>query len=143
MKKIQTIFLTILCMSLFSFVGCFLNAETSDEVSNNDEISKSSESSNIDNSSDTGDSSNVIYYTVIFNSDGGTTTENVKVECGSRICKPNNPTKTSTLTVEYEFLGWFYNDVEWDFDNELVFSDLELVAKWKEVNYTSDLPIRR
>ena len=35
------------------------------------------------------------------------------------------------------FLGWYYGDTEWDFENNAVTEDITLVAKWKLVgNYT-------
>lgn len=152
MKKILIL---ILCTSLFFFTSCFVTGKTSDVESNVNKTSNSGTSSNVcsssnidvssnvDDSPNVNDSSDILYYTVIFNSKGGSKIENVRVKCGSKLCKPDNPTRTSTSTVEYEFLGWFYNGVEWDFDSEPVLSDMELVAKWKEVNYTGDLPIRR
>lgn len=41
---------------------------------------------------------------------------------------PDNPTKE-----DYEFLGWYLNDELFDFEKEVITTDLELVAKFKQV----------
>src|SRR5690554_1122632 len=34
----------------------------------------------------------------------------------------------------YEFLGWFFEDVQWIFDEMPVLSDMELTAHWRLIN---------
>lgn len=52
---------------------------------------------------------------------------------------PVNPTKE-----DYEFIGWYLNDEVFDFENEVITSDLELVAFFKQVKkiipYAVQLP---
>ena len=55
------------------------------------------------------------------------------MEEGSKIAKPEtDPTKESTAEYDYTFDGWYNGDVKWDFENDAVTSDLELVAKYTE-----------
>lgn len=52
---------------------------------------------------------------------------------GSLINKPStNPQKESTKKVYYEFDGWFNGDHRWDFENDTVTSDVNLVSKYIE-----------
>lgn len=69
-------------------------------------------------------------YSVVFNSDGGTTIENQTVKNGEKVIKPIDPIKTDSKG-EYEFIGWFYGETEWDFEKDVVKKDLVLVAKWQ------------
>ena len=72
------------------------------------------------------------YYSVTFNSNGGTQVYSQEVEGGQKVSRPTNPTKISTETESYTFAGW-YTDAdcthEYDFDN-LVTSSFTLYAKW-------------
>ena len=69
-------------------------------------------------------------YTVVFNSDGGTSVESQTVKTGKKVEKPANPTKEDS-SGEYEFIGWFYDGKEWDFETDVVKRNLVLVAKWQ------------
>ena len=69
----------------------------------------------------------VVKYTVKFNSDGGSTVNEQKVEYGKKVTTPNNPTKSG-----YKFLGWYLNDKKYDF-NEKITKDISLTAKWEKV----------
>ena len=73
----------------------------------------------------TGDQT-VTEYTVFFDSDGGSKTENVKVKSGTKVNKPKDPTRTG-----YTFVEWQLNGKAYDFD-DAVNADIELVAKWKK-----------
>jgi len=46
---------------------------------------------------------------------------------GETINEPQTPTKTNN-----EFVCWKYNDVEWNFDSDVVKSDIVLKAEWKK-----------
>ena len=74
------------------------------------------------------------YCTVSFDTDGGSSIENQRVEKGGRIKKPTNPTKDG-----YEFLGWYFSDEEWSFVGCFVTNDMTLIAKWQQVNYSVGL----
>ena len=66
-------------------------------------------------------------FTVVFNSDGGTTIENQVVKKGEKVTKPTNPTRES-----YTFVRWDVESTEYDF-NSSVESDLTLKAIWNKV----------
>lgn len=120
-----------------------------------DSVDSSSSGTSVDSSSSTGDSSSSggnasdstsssggastqssssateAYCTVSFDTDGAGEIASVKVEKGELLEEPEPPQKT-TKECEYEFLGWFVGDEEWDFDNDVVTEDVTLVAHWKE-----------
>ena len=70
------------------------------------------------------------YYTVTFDSDGGSTVSSQRVESGKTVTKPSNPTKT-----DYDFEGWFTGDTLYDFDTP-VEANITLKAKWEIAIYT-------
>ena len=82
-----------------------------------------------------------IFYTVTFESNGGTTVASIQAVHGATISKPADPTKTGNT-----FEGW-YKDAgltnSWDFTTDMVISDTTLYAKWKldvgisEINTTT------
>ena len=56
---------------------------------------------------------------------------------GERISKPEDPNPKITAKGEYEFLGWYYHDKEWNFETDVVQQNMTLIAKWKlVVEYT-------
>ena len=85
-----------------------------------------------------GEESVPAYYTVTFDSNGGTEVESQIVLPGGKVVEPEDPTKPSL-----SFMGWYLADqgewdstqgtctggVEWDF-NDPVTSDLVLKANW-------------
>ena len=62
--------------------------------------------------------------------------ENIEVNKGEKITKPNDPTKE-----EAEFLGWYYDDQQWIFIGYTATEDMTLVAKWKINQYTLTLKL--
>ena len=68
----------------------------------------------------------VNYYTITFDTAGGSSIDSIVVKENDMITKPDNPTKEG-----YTFLGWYIDDEEFNFE-DLVKSDLTLVAKWEE-----------
>ena len=105
-----------------------LSSETvvSSELFSNDESEFGSE----ENSDIGSDSSAETHCTVQFDSDGGTEVATVYLEKGEKLTMPETPQKASTY-CEFEFLGWYYNGEEWNFDNPVT-EDMTLVAHWKE-----------
>lgn len=63
-------------------------------------------------------------YTVSFNSDGGTYIVPQRIVYGDTVEFPNKPEKE-----HYEFIGWYYNDVLYDFATP-VSQNMTLIAKW-------------
>lgn len=76
-----------------------------------------------------------VYYTVVFNTDGGTTYANQVVEEGSTATRPEvYPTKEG-----YTFIGWQVNGVDYNF-NDPVTADLTIYAVWEE-NKVEEPPV--
>ncbi len=71
-----------------------------------------------------GETSDALYYTVTFNSAGGSATEAVKILEGGKISAPTEPIREG-----YIFDGWQNDGKEWNFDTA-VKSDITLTAKW-------------
>ena len=138
MKK--KLFLTaLLALMMLSAVACGKREEDSSVqppvTSDNSELSEAPETSEKPESSEDGEKEE-IYYTVIFDSDGGSEVASITILAGEKVSKPTDPQKSSSLS-EYEFLYWEYNGEEWDFEKNVVTGDLTLVAKWKKVtSYT-------
>ncbi|MBR2337147.1 MAG: InlB B-repeat-containing protein [Clostridia bacterium] len=72
------------------------------------------------------------YYTVTFDSNGGSQVADATVRAGDKVAKPTDP-KKSDKDGEYEFVRWLYNGVEWNFDMDTVSGDITLVAEWRKV----------
>ena len=56
----------------------------------------------------------------------------MEVSEGLRIQRPADPVREATDEFTYEFLGWYVNDVEWDFENNVITEDTQIVSKWLE-----------
>ena len=69
-------------------------------------------------------------HTVSFNSDGGSTVDNITVNHGEKVTAPKAPTKDG-----YAFAGWYVGDIAYDF-NTAVTADVALTAKWNAIEYT-------
>lgn len=65
-------------------------------------------------------------YTVIFDSNGGSEVESVKVKAGEKVKEPESPTKD-----DFEFDGWFLSNKKYDFSKPVT-KDITLKAKWTE-----------
>lgn len=67
-----------------------------------------------------------VYYTVTFNSNGGSAVASQKVAQGTKISLPALPTREN-----YVFDKWTASGgKDWDFDNDTVTSDITLTAQW-------------
>ena len=80
------------------------------------------------------ESGNPIIFTVSFNSNGGTAVAPITTEYGT-IAAPTPPTKDGST-----FEGWFLDAglvYEWDFDSDIVQSNITLHAKWIVVSSIS------
>ena len=67
-------------------------------------------------------------YVITFNSRGGTAVDEITVEHGALATAPEPPTRRG-----YTFEGWYISenlDVAWNFDTDVVTSDLTLYARW-------------
>ncbi len=68
-------------------------------------------------------------YTVTFNSNGGSGVSSQTVVEGSKVSKPNAPTKSG-----YNFKGWLLNGKTYDFNSSIT-GNITLVANWVQKNY--------
>lgn len=86
----------------------------------------------------TGDVTPTQECTVTFDTDGGNPVpESVTVKMGEKLTEPTAPQKSSS-SCEYDFLGWYVGDKEWNFSVDVVTEDITLMAKWKVTEgYTS------
>ena len=77
------------------------------------------------------------FYTVAFNSMGGTEVSSQRIESGNKATKPAAPTKQATETETYTFDNWYtstdggttLSDTAFDFDTAIE-GDITLYAKW-------------
>lgn len=69
-------------------------------------------------------------YTVSFDSAGGTAVQSVTVKEGSTLKAPETPVK-ATLSVRYEFTGWYYEGRQWSFETDVVSENITLTAEWE------------
>jgi hypothetical protein len=131
--------IAMLALTLSTSFGCFFkeSVESSENPVQSEESFGDRESSegesfveeeSADSSLEEGIEEEKAYYTVQFDSDGGSSVASATVKKGEKVEKPDDPQKSSRQG-EYEFLGWYYGDVEWDFET-VVTEDITLVAKW-------------
>ena len=67
-----------------------------------------------------------VYYTVTFNSDGGSSVESQRIEKGKTVLKPTNPIKEG-----YTFSNWYNGNSAFDFSTPIN-SDITLKASWSK-----------
>lgn len=65
------------------------------------------------------------YYTVKFDTDGGTIVPDQLVKPGGKVVQPPVPARTGSI-----FDGWLKNGVKYQFNNAYVYNDMTLYAKW-------------
>lgn len=73
----------------------------------------------------------IIYYTVNFNTQGGSNVESQTIREGDTINYPNTPTRSG-----YIFKGWYYNNKEYDISTPVT-SDMTIVAQWEKIKTSS------
>jgi len=83
-----------------------------------------------DNGNDNNNEDNHTYYTVTFDSNGGSSVESQRVMEGNTVRRPEAPTRET-----YSFIGWYKeatdNAEQWNFSSDRVNSDITLYAKWQ------------
>ena len=73
-------------------------------------------------------------FTIMFDTNGGSTVEGTNANYNTKITSPNNPTKDG-----YTFEGWYKDSnlsTPWSFENDPIKEDTTLYAKWSKQNYT-------
>ena len=81
-----------------------------------------------------------VYYTVTFDSKGGSPVESQHIASGQKASKPANPTKENVETTTYSFGNWYTSNdagvsltnTPFDFENTPITADITLYAKWLE-----------
>ena len=66
-------------------------------------------------------------YTVTFDGENP-----ISVAYGFKITKPADPEKETDAAAKYTFIGWYFGDKQWDFENDVVTGDMDLQARWQE-----------
>lgn len=74
---------------------------------------------------------NSTYYTVTFDSNGGTEIAPIRVIHGGLATRPTDPIKNG-----YTINSWKLNDKTWDFNNDVIKQDITLTAKWDIQTYS-------
>ena len=72
----------------------------------------------------------VITFEVTFEPNGGSIVPSLTVDEGEKVTKPEDPTK-----ADHDFKGWYKDEdltIPWNFDEDVVNSNLTLYAKWEE-----------
>ena len=57
----------------------------------------------------------------------------VKVAEGGKVEKPADPTQESTAEYDYTFVAWYNGETEWNFDTDVVTTDITLTAKFNAI----------
>ena len=73
-------------------------------------------------------------YIVKFDTSGGTSIQNQVISKGSKVIKPDDPTKEGCA-----FLGWFLEEKEYNFDTEVT-ENIELVARFEKIEVQETNP---
>lgn len=66
-------------------------------------------------------------FKVVFNSNGGNFVPDQHVQKNSKLVQPKSPVKGGNKNI---FAGWYYGEKQWDFINDIVTSNITLIAKW-------------
>ena len=103
------------------------NSSDDKEEQNGSTTQSSMPSNDKPDNEDNSNEPEAVYYTVKFETEGGTQIPNIRVKKGDLI--PNN---IHTTYEGHTFLGWVNLDtfMEWDLQNDRVYSDITLCAFW-------------
>lgn len=116
-RTIALIIAIISVIFVVSLGGCFWGDDETESVTTESATSEESIESEI-------------FFTVIFDSAGGTKVDSATVKSGEKIPEPPEP-KKSNQKQQYVFKGWYIGDSKWDFKNGIVTGDITLTAKWE------------
>ncbi len=110
-KKLLCVILASLACVLFALTGCGGNGGNT-PAGGDDGVDKGT------------------YYTVTFDSRGGSAVESQSIREGNTARSPSAPTRE-----DYSFIGWFVDTTdtakEWKFSTDRVTADITLYAKWQ------------
>ena len=145
-KIIKVIFSVMVCLSVFTLVGCLVDFEQ--EYSAGEVIDASVDDSIADSTEEsTDDSTEEVTYTVIFDSGGGTEISPQEIKDGECAVEPSAPTKAIYVAdggavTEYEFVGWYDGETQYDFTSAVT-EDVELTARYNEIKLFPEVSGRR
>ena len=105
---------------IFAFAFCFMMSGCSNNTNT------TNTHSSLDNNKE--------YVTITFDSQGGTSIENQRVEKGNAIEKPEEPTKDGFI-----FEGWYIDDEKWNFYVNVAIQNMTLTAKWSAIFKTEQV----
>lgn len=127
------------------FLSCSQPSSSGNRSNNNNDSGTTSTSgNNLEGTTanpNEGNENQTIYYTVTFDSMGGTPIESQRVIKGEKASKPNpDPTREKEEDVTYSFGNWYssedngttLSESAFDFDNTSITADITLYAKWLE-----------
>ena len=111
------------------------NNTSNNNASNNNSNTNNNNSNNSNNSNNNNNNNKPVAkkYTVVFNSNGGSSVASQTITEGNKATRPGNPTRSG-----YNFVRWTLNGSEYNF-NTPVTGNITLVAQWNEIvknNYT-------
>ena len=81
-------------------------------------------------------------YTVTFVTEAGDTPTSQTVTydpVNGKVVEPTIEKFVKTAAYEYEFVGWYFGDTKWNFDN-IVAENMKLVARWNKNTAIGVLP---
>lgn len=119
MKKRNLFYILLLAVLILSFVLTGCNSGTND-------------GGNDGNGGGGNDTPTPTYYTVMFDSMGGSETPSQSVLAGNTVRRPQTPTREG-----YFLIGWFRDSAatdEWSFDTDRITADITLYAGWQQVS---------
>ncbi len=123
LARIIVVFIAFILSFCFSLTAC-----TTGDTNNSDNDEQAQDNSDGgEQSSDGG--SNEVYYTVTFDSQGGSEVESQSVLSGNPARRPDTPTREG-----YSLTGWFTDvasENQWDFYTDRVTGNITLYAGWQ------------
>lgn len=125
MKKRNLFYILLLAVLILSFVLTGCNPGTND-------------GGNDGNGGGGNDTPTPTYYTVTFDSMGGSETASQSVLAGNTVRRPETPAREG-----YFLIGWFRDSAatdEWRFDTDRVNADITLYAGWQQVSSPDEEP---
>lgn len=142
MLKTKPLLIALFMVFILVFsVSCLISKEEWEDAngssdSHSEVVSDNSGENDAGNSTnDYEDDSGEVKFTVTF-LDGEETVGAQEVADGEKAIEPIGPSRQDSNSYEYNFVGWFNGDDEWDFENDTVSENLTLVAKWQVTEFT-------
>lgn len=124
--KTRVIALLLSVLMLVGMLPMNVFAEETDVTPSEQTAEVTSETTAAANEEDTDSETDLVTYTVTFDANGGAETASQTVAKGALVVRPADP-----VLEGYTFQGWYNGETEWNFETDVVSSDLTLTAKWQ------------